>query len=268
MKRPIITLLTDFGTRDGYTASMKGVILGICPHARLVDVSHDIPPQDIRAGAFLLSVVYEDFPPGTIHLAVVDPGVGTSRNPVAMKAGNHCFVGPDNGLFARVMGKEPERKTVRIENPAYRRSKVSHTFHGRDLFAPAAAWLAMGIPPERLGPIIVPDTIPLGIRLPEGESLTGEIVYIDRFGNAVTDLHESVLRPFTSSGPWRLEVGDRSFQPFETYEEAPQGIPIVLIGGGGYLEIAVKNGHAAGTLNLRTGTRTQVKKHSPLLDKI
>ncbi|HET8575537.1 MAG TPA: SAM-dependent chlorinase/fluorinase, partial [Methylomirabilota bacterium] len=151
MSAPIITLTTDFGSRDPFVGVMKGVILGICPAARLVDLSHEVSPQDVLEGALMLESSARFFPPGTIHLAVVDPGVGSRRRGLAVSAAGQCFVGPDNGLFTATL-EEPGWVAVSLENPAYRLTQVSGTFHGRDIFAPAAAHLACGVALERLGP--------------------------------------------------------------------------------------------------------------------
>ncbi len=258
-ERPIITITTDFGLEDGYVASMKGVILGICPNARMVDVTHLIPPQDVRAGAFILSCVHADFPPGTIHLAVVDPGVGTKRRALAVRAGEYWFVGPDNGLFALVMEtipKERPRETWSLENPVLWRPTISGTFHGRDIFAPVAAHLARGISPDDLGSPCTP-LQPEWNRVAmveEASELHGEIIYIDHFGNAVSNLHRTRLEAFAPLERWIASTGGKTFGPVvAAYGCTPPGTALSLIGSCGYLEIAVNRGNAAEELNIRIG---------------
>ncbi len=193
MNDPIITLLTDFGLEDGYAAAMKGVILGIRPDARIVDISHLVPPRDVRAGAFVLASTCGFFPAGTVHVAVVDPGVGTARAAVAIRTPRYFFVGPDNGLFSLALQRETTWESRTLENPAYRLPEVSSTFHGRDIFAPAAAHLAQGAPFEEFGPpctLSVPDWTAV---VRSGESCTGEIIHVDHFGNAVTNLTRECL---------------------------------------------------------------------------
>lgn len=252
----IITLLTDFGIEDGYVASMKGVILGICPQVSLVDISHMIAPQDVRAGAYLISTVYEDFPSGTIHLAVVDPGVGTERRAMALKAAGHFFVGPDNGLFSLTLKEQPDYEARCLENPIYWRSKVSNTFHGRDIFAPAAAHLASGIVFDSLGPPCIP-------MLPQWSSvrrsknkLQGEVIYIDHFGNIITNLRQEDVARFAAGKAWAATIGSHSITQFvESYGQVEPGDAVALIGSSGHLEIAVNQGSAAEILKIRTGDR-------------
>ncbi len=265
----LITLLTDFGTHDTYVGQMKGVILGIAPTATIVDLTHEIAPQRIAEGAFLLETALAAFPPGTIHLAVVDPGVGTARRAIAVATPQAVFVGPDNGLLSAALPEEarpdgegptlvpvPEGVTVvELANPAYRRALVSNTFHGRDIFAPAAAHLAAGVPMEALGPRCTGMTAlpPFHARqLPDG-SLEAEIVSIDRFGNAITTARARELPPglLTVAVRGHVVVG-----PVRTYAEA-QG-PTALVGSSGYLEIAVPNDSAAARLGLRLGDRVRI----------
>ncbi len=187
---PIITLITDFGERDGYVGAMKGVILGIAPGAALVDISHDIPPQDIPSAAFVLWSTYRFFPPDTVHLVVVDPGVGTQRRPIAVETRHGRFVAPDNGVLGYVLDEEREWQAVHLAEQRFWRPEVSMTFHGRDIFAPAAAHLAAGVPLHELGPAItnpVPMPFPRVRRL-DGARCLARLVYIDRFGNCVTNL--------------------------------------------------------------------------------
>ena len=185
----LITLLTDFGVRDEYVGCLKGVILGLNPRAVLVDLSHEVPPQDIRAGAFILAATAPFFPTGTIHLAVVDPGVGTSRRPLAARCRGQFWVGPDNGLFHLIFAGQGDLEIVSLENPAYFRPQVAATFHGRDLFAPVAAHLSLGVDLRQLGPTV---TDPIRLPWPEptftAKIIRGEIIHVDRFGNLVSNI--------------------------------------------------------------------------------
>ena len=188
-RNPIITLTTDFGVADGYVGTMKGIILGIAPHARLVDLAHDIAPQNVRQAAYVLYTAYPFFPPGTIHLAVVDPGVGSARRSIALRTPAGYFVAPDNGILSYVVACETVEVLVELADPRYRLLQVSHTFHGRDVFAPAAAHLAAGVPIAAFGPPIAdPVTFPPP-RLEVGPGhITGEVLHADRFGNVITSI--------------------------------------------------------------------------------
>ena len=247
--RRIITLLTDFGLRDAYVGVMKGVILGIAPGASLVDLTHGVPPQDVRAGAFLLMTAFHFFPRGTIHVAVVDPGVGTERKIVAATAAGHAFVGPDNGVLRWAIQRAggPDA-AVSIEAPEYRLPHVSHTFHGRDVIAPAAAHLAAGAALEALGP---PMAELAGAPFPSpkrvGADLVGEVVYVDHFGNCVTNLPPEA---------GAVEVRGTQLRRHRTYAEGAAGEPLALVGSAGFLEIAVPGGSAAQQLGV--GVRAQV----------
>lgn len=188
-KNPLVTLTTDFGLTDGYVGTMKGVILSIAPDARLVDITHEVTPQDVRRAAFVLYSVYPFFPPHTVHLVVVDPGVGGPRRPIALRTPAGIFVGPDNGVFTYVLAREPIEELVELSDPRFRLPKISHTFHGRDVFAPAAAHLAAGTPLTALGPAISnPVTFPLPhLEITPG-AITGEVLHADRFGNVITSI--------------------------------------------------------------------------------
>lgn len=255
--RPIITLTTDFGMRDGYVAAMKGVILSIAPRAVLIDVSHDVPPQDVAAGAFLLEIVAPYFPDGTIHLGVVDPGVGTARRAIALGGFGASFVGPDNGLFATALrragglrgesGELSGIEGVELTDARFRREPVSATFHGRDIFAPAAAHLAAGVPLVELGPGIERIAVDAGSTPRRtGRTITGRIRSIDVFGNAISNIRREDLPP----EPSILAGGRRLEGLVENYQETELA---ALIGSSGYLEIAARNGSAAELLSLRVG---------------
>jgi S-adenosylmethionine hydrolase len=254
---PIITLTTDFGLRDPFVGVMKGVILAICPTARLVDLTHEIAPQDVLGGALALESSVHFFPPGTIHLAVVDPGVGSARRGLALRAGDYGFVGPDNGLFTAALG-EGGWSAVSLERPAYRLAPVSPTFHGRDIFAPAAAHLASGVALERLGP---PVTDPVCLAWPgcraEGSGWVGEVIGADRFGNLITSLTAARLE---GTSGWVVEIGGRSLGNLAgCYADGPEGAPAALIGSSGRLEVFVRNGSARALLGAERGMPVRVR---------
>jgi S-adenosyl-L-methionine hydrolase (adenosine-forming) len=258
---PIITLTTDFGTRDSYVAAMKGVILGIARHARLVDVSHEVAPHDVTEAALALEAAAPFFPAGAVHLAVVDPGVGTARRGLAVAAGGVLCVGPDNGLFTPMFERRDWR-AFELTAPEYRLRAVSRTFHGRDIFAPAAAHLALGLPPERLGPR-VDDPVRLSwptVREAHG-AVAGTVLHIDRFGNLVTSIRAEA---FESFGQVTVRFGGRALPFVGTYGELTPGQAGALVGGSGRLEIAVREGSAALRLRARRGAPVVVSRSSPV----
>lgn len=260
--RPTITLMTDFGTADGYTGEMKGVVLTRAPEVRIVDVTHRIPPGDVAAGAWALRRVWGRFPEDTVHLVVVDPGVGSDRRPLAARIASRWFVGPDNGLLTHVLGQEDVRDARRLEPEAVGLEPLSDTFHGRDLFAPAAAHLVAGEGPGSLGPRVDPGSL---VRLsapkperrpgPDGsEEIRGRIVHVDRFGNLITDVPSVWLpdSPVVAVGSHRLEDVGRSFAA------VARGEPVLIRGSGGTLEICVRGGSAAEVLGIGRGATVQV----------
>ena len=252
MGMPLITLLTDFGTSDSYVAETKGVLLRGCPEATLVDVTHAVPPGDVRAAAYLLGRAWQRFPTATVHLAVVDPGVGTERAALALRAHGHWFVGPDNGLFTRVI-HDAEVEAVVLPVPA----GASPTFHGRDLFAPAAAALARGAAPETLGEPFARIPVRLTYTEPhyEGKSVVGEIVYVDRFGTLVTNLTPDLVPPYAVLEVEGLEIGPLR----RTFGDVPTGGLLAYVGSGGAVEIAVRDGSAARRLGLGVGGRIRAR---------
>jgi S-adenosyl-L-methionine hydrolase (adenosine-forming) len=240
----IITLLSDFGTADGYVAEMKGVVLGRTPDATLVDVTHEIEAQDVEAARLVLERYWRRFPPGTVHMVVVDPGVGSSRAAIAVSAEYRFLVGPDNGVLSPAL-LSSDAAVVTLPIPA----GASPTFHGRDVFAPAAAALAAGVPLERLGSRYA---CPIVRRTPEPTVLTdgaisGEILTIDKFGNAITN----IAGPRPGHTVW---VGALGLSLHVTYSEVPKGEPIALTGSSGCIEIAVREGSAARRLGLTRGS--------------
>jgi S-adenosylmethionine hydrolase len=248
-RRPIITLLTDFGHQDPFVGIMKGVILGVCPNAILVDLCHETAAYDILGGSFILQSAAPFFPPGTIHVAVVDPGVGSPRRPILAHIDEQIFVAPDNGLLSYPMSNGTVRMVRAITAQEYLRQPVSTTSHGRDVFAPAAGHLALGVPVERFGPEIVdPVRIPTPRpRLETPVSLTGQVVWIDRFGNCMTNIGRRDLEAFAGRmGEIRVLVAGRPLAGLVHYfEEAGRGGHGAIIGSTGHLELFAHRGNLA-----------------------
>jgi len=262
---PIITLTTDFGLADAYVASMKGVILALAPAARIVDISHEISPQNIVQGGFTLACAFPHFPKGTIHVLVVDPGVGTSRRLILARTENHFFMGPDNGALALSFAVEPPRAILHLAAAASIRHPVSATFHGRDILAPAAARLASGADFASFGDRIAeftPSPLPPPARQEDGTILL-RVVLADRFGNLILNLREEEyrrLRPRASAEALGLEIcGRRIDRLLRTYGEAEESEPFALFNSSGYLEIAVSSGSAARVLACSAGAPALLK---------
>jgi S-adenosylmethionine hydrolase len=246
----IITFLSDFGTRDWFTAAVKGEIFEIAPDARVVDITHDIAPFDVRGAAFLLYAVYDNFPKGTIHLAVVDPGVGGSRRPIVVESAGHYFVGPDNGLFSYIYSS----RSVVYEIKS--RALASSTFHARDIFGPAAARLAMGHKVETLGRRFSGYT---SFKIPritkKGRNVKGEIVYIDNFGNCITNVPNQYRLK-------AIDVAHKTIAVKKSYSEGKPKELVVVKGSVGYYEIASNQGNASAILNANVGTRVEAHRVS------
>jgi hypothetical protein len=259
MRKPILTLTTDFGTSDHYAGAMKGVILGICPQAQIVDISHEVTPYEIGEGAYTLAQVYRCFPKKTIHVVVVDPGVGSARRPILMEAGGQYFVAPDNGVLSLIYGQEKHRVRL-ISNDRYFRQPVSRTFHGRDIFAPVAARLGAGTPPARFGKIIQDYLRPEFERpRPLGKSSwAGRILKIDRFGNCITNFHAREFGDLDAKS-FTLAIGmSEIVRMAHTYAEAKLGELFVIAGSSGYLEVSVNQGSAARQLGCQTGSMAEL----------
>lgn len=266
MQRPIITLTTDFGTRDSYVGAMKGVILGLCPDAQLVDITHEIAPQDITAAAFVMHTCVDAFPAGTVHLVVVDPGVGTQRHPLALQTPLAFYVGPDNGVLSLILQaamtrwSAAELRAVALSEPRFWRDQVSATFHGRDMFAPVAAYLARGVEIAAMGRPLPIDTL-VKLPIPEpiwsgSQSLQGEVVYVDHFGNCVSNITATHLAQIGSLVTVRVKVGSHQFDSIKrTFGDVTPGTALALISSSGNLEIALRNGNASGTLQIAPGER-------------
>ncbi len=251
-----IVLMTDFGLTDSYVGQMKGVILSIAPEARIIDLTHAVTPQNITEGAFLLGKSTAYFPEGSIFVAVVDPGVGSSRKAIALKTGTHTFLGPDNGLFTALLQSRAISTCVTITESRYALPQKSSTFHGRDIFAPAAAHLASGVPLSSLGEEMDPAScrvipMPECTTLDNGKSWEGSIIYSDHFGNLVTSIDSSLLE---SPHNWVVRAGTGSPLPIcTTYAEAGDLQPLAYRGSSGMIEIGVRNGNAKEILGLRSG---------------
>ncbi len=266
---PLITLTTDFGLGDAYVAAMKGVILSVDPGLRTVDVSHGVEPQDVMGAAFVLREAAPFFPAETVHLAVVDPGVGTARRPIAARIGGQVFVGPDNGLFSLLLDPgaaagsgsgEPEAVVV-LDRPAFWRTpEPSRTFHGRDIFAPVAAHLASGRALDEVG------SRTDGLRRlhwvrarADEEGIQGWVAHIDRFGNAVTNVPAALLLAHRAGRPLKCYVGSTILSGLhETYADVEEGEPVVLVGSSGWLEVGVRDGSAAALLSIHKGSAVNV----------
>jgi S-adenosylmethionine hydrolase len=257
----LVTLLTDFGTADPFAGIMKGVMLGIHPTLRVVDLTHAVPAQQVLAGALLLRSAVSFFPPGTIHVAVVDPGVGSSRAPIVIETEHALLIGPDNGLLSPAAALLRPRSRRRLENVDLFRHPVSRTFHGRDIFAPVAAHLARGVALTEVGPVIGSHTelqIPRARRT--GTRLIGEVLHVDGFGNLVTNLDAEELSTFSARPVSVSILGTRVAGPVTAYATVPEGIPLSIIGSWDLLEIAVRNGSAAARFGAGPGTQVTVEE--------
>lgn len=246
----VIALLTDFGTRDSYVGEVRGRLLTLAPGSVLADVTHEIPPGDVRAACYVLGRTWQAFPAGTVHLAVVDPGVGSARRALALRARGHYFVGPDNGLFTPVL----DRCDLAVELAVPR--SAAATFHGRDVFAPAAAALASGLPPEALGTPLehAPMRLPLPVPSADGASLLGEVLYIDRFGTLITNL------PADTALAASVEVAGTAVPLRRTFSDVAAGELVAIAGSGGTIEIALRDGSAAERLGAAIGTRVRAAR--------
>ena len=260
--KTVITLLTDFGIQDSFVAEMKGVILSICPDATLVDISHDIGKFNIRMGAFVLASATRYFSSGAIHIAVVDPRVGSSRRPIAIETNQSLYVGPDNGLLIPAAVRDGIRHVYELTNRSLMREPISATFHGRDVFAPVGAHLALGIAAKEVGPEIT-DYVPLSLSELKFDrrSAIGEVSHIDGFGNVVTNIPERLLRRLDASGKLIVSIrGMRHSARFvRTYSELHDKELGVLVGSHGFVEIAFKEASAAKRIGVRIGDPLRVR---------
>ena len=267
MARPVIALLTDFGSHDHYAGTMKGIALGICADATLVDITHDLPPHDVLAGALELAACYRYFPSGTIFLVVVDPGVGSSRRGIAAEAGEYKFVAPDNGVLTIVFDEVPPKRMVELTERRYARPTVSRTFEGRDRFAPAAGWLAKGIELSALGrPAGAVQRLDVPRPQIEPGRLVGQVLRVDRFGNLITNIDRKVfdqIAPAGSSSMLDFHVGPHQIgRVVSTYADAAAGELCALFGSSDHLEIAANGSSAATLLGLGRGTPVHIARRA------
>ena len=263
MAAPTVTLTTDFGLSDHFVGVMKGVILGIDPGVRIVDITHEVPPFEITEGAFVIAQAYRYFPRRTVHVIVVDPGVGSTRRPILAEMGGQYFIAPDNGVLSMVFAREEKRRVRHITNERFFLRPVSTTFHGRDVFAPAAGHLASGISAARFGKRIE-DYVKLPVAKPMRTSKriwTGTILKIDRFGNLITNLHIDDF-PEVKTRPFELNAGLEMISRFaSTFSDGVVGELFVIVGSSGYLEVAVNQGSAAKMLGCASGSPVELTLH-------
>jgi hypothetical protein len=256
----VITLLTDFGDRDWFVASMKGAILGINPQARIVDLSHQVRPHQVEEAAYLLHASYRYFPDGTVHVAIVDPGVGSARRPLLVATSRHFFVAPDNGLLSYIYREETGVEVRQIENKQYRLDSEGATFDGRDLFAPAAAWLTRGRQAGSYGKLIQdPVKLPLTEPFWEGNALKGTIIYVDRFGNLISNLtpfHIKDVQGRTRRPDVSVRIGGITIEGLaRSYSQGDPDVPRALVNSNGQVEVFLRETSAAERLKLARGAR-------------
>lgn len=257
-----IAILTDFGLDDNFVGVMKGVILGINPYVNLVDITHSIEPQNIRQAAFLLKTSFRYFPAGTIFLVVVDPGVGSERNALVVRTKNYFFVSPDNGVLSPAVNNDGRREIIRITNERYFIKPVSTTFHGRDIFSPVAAYLSKGENIKNFGPqikimkkLIIPEPTP------GKNTLRGEVIYIDRFGNLVSNIERKHLGLGQSGKNIAIEINNKSINSISgAYHEIGPGKPLAIFGSSGFLEISVDCGSAQKYFRAKAGDKVKLLK--------
>ncbi len=248
-----IAMISDFGYRDHYVGTMKAVINGICPEATPLDICHEVPAHNVMSGSYVIASATPFLPAGTIVLGVVDPGVGTNRRAVAVQTENHFFIGPDNGLFNMAYDLEPPVRAVELNNAKYQLENISRTFHGRDIFSPAAAHLAAGVELSELGDEIEPESL---VRLPEIGPMIGNsaiecrVVHIDHFGNVVTNLSRAVMEAAGKSAQY-IRVGETRAPFAETFADVPKNEPVAYFNSSDFLELGIRNGSAAEQLELQ-----------------
>lgn len=262
MRRPIVTLTTDFGLADHFVGTMKGVILGICPQAQIVDLSHDIAPFAIAEGAYLVAQAYGYFPENTVHVVVVDPGVGSARRALVVEAAGQFFVAPDNGVLSMIYAREKHRVRA-IANSRYFRKPVSQTFHGRDIFAPIAAHLAAGVSAAKIGkPIRDHIQLDFGkpVRVAE-RTWAGRILKVDRFGNLITNFHTNEFPNLTNGGLSLVLGSHRVILVARNYAERAPGELFVIAGSSGYLEVSVNQDSAARITGCAAGAPVELVTH-------
>lgn len=267
----IVTLMTDFGLRDPYVAMIKGVILSINPEAKVIDISHQVRAGSIFQGALLIRETYPYFPPGTVHVAVVDPSVGSDRRLIALEVDSHYFVGPDNGIFWSILQDHDISKVMHLTDDRYFLPDVSYTFHGREVFAPVAAHLTLGVALESLGkPIEDPVEMAIPVAHEKEGVLYGEIIRVDNFGNLITNIHKQEFEEYLSMAPPVIEIGNLTVRKFGfIFADVEEGEPLALINSSRLLEIAVNLGRASDYLEKEPGeiigTLVRVRKSGNVL---
>lgn len=257
--RNVITLTTDFGLRDYYVSAMKAVMLGIAPEVRLIDVSHDIPSQDIMAGSWVLKNSAMLFPSKTVHAVVIDPGVGTNRHPIALQVEDQYFVGPDNGIFS-LLTADRKYTAVHLNRQEYLRESPSNTFHGRDIFAPAAAHLSRGVPLEELGEPLN-DLVSYRWMQPiaDRDGVQGTVIHIDKFGNLITNIPESLIQELLVGRRVKIYVGNVILGDIsDTFGDVTEGEPVAYIGSAGMLEVGINMGDAEEMLGVQKGAQISI----------
>ncbi len=254
--RNIVTLTTDFGLQDYYVSAMKAVMLGIAPEVRFVDISHEVPDQDIMAGSWVLQNSAPFFPSNSVHLVVIDPGVGTDRNPIALKVDDQYYVGPDNGIFS-LLTEDKDFEAVRLTNERYWQENPSNTFHGRDIFAPVAAHLSNGVKLSELGePLNELKTYRWASPIADKDGLQGWIIHIDKFGNLITNLPQSLIDDVIGDRTVKIYVGNMILDELvSTFGSVPEGEPAAYIGSSGMLEIGINKGDAAEMMSVKKGAQ-------------
>ncbi len=259
IREPILTITTDFGSRDQYVSAMKAVILNIAPRVRFIDVSHDIPPQDIMAGAWVLKNSAFLYPPETVHLFVIDPGVGTLRKPVAARIKNQLFVGPDNGLLS-LIADQMDYEAYELNNQDYWFDEHSQTFHGRDIFAPVAAHLCNGIPLEKLGdPIKELVTFRWALPIADDEGIQGWVVHIDHYGNLITNISHDLFEQSAGRHKLKIFIGNTIIHELvDTFGNVAEGEAAAIFGSSGMMEIIVNKGNAERMLGVQKGAPVSI----------
>ena len=258
----VITLMTDFGISDHFVGVMKGVILNINPKVRIVDITHAVPPQDVHGAAFIVNSTYRYFPAGTIHVVVVDPGVGSRRRAIICQTDTAYFVCPDNGVLSYVLGNDTAHRIVALGNTDYWLSEVSNTFHGRDIFAPAAAHLSRGILLSQFGDA-VNNVVRLPIQIPQvaKTAIVGSVIWVDHFGNLITNLTSDLVESFGMENSFVIRAGKAEICRLNcSYAESKKGECLAIIGSSGYLEISVNQGNAAQVLGLKRNDVIEIHK--------
>jgi S-adenosylmethionine hydrolase len=258
----IITLITDFGDESGYAGVMKGVILTINPECQIIDITHRVSPQDIEEAAFLLNNAYPYFPAHTIHVVVVDPGVGSERKPILVETDKYWFVGPDNGVFSFVFSTKEIKSVWEITNTDYFFSEVSSTFHGRDIFAPVAGYLSLGVSAGKIGNELQKYVVLAALepKVSEG-AIKGRVVYVDRFGNLISNISKGLFNRWIADNPFELTVGKRVLHRLSrSYADAGEAEILALFGSSRWLEISVKNGNCQKELGLNKGAEVTIHR--------